>query len=109
MVLDKRTTLPTRHSYNTASNRTRSVKVAGGKLVRHRVKKAGSIPKCRLCNVVLSGFKAARPFERKRLSKNSRKVSRPYNGQYCVSCLNQRIRRAFFAQEAKTMKKMAAA
>merc|ERR1711911_326031 len=107
-MLDKRVTLPTRHSYHTRSNKAKKVKTPGGKLVLHRLSKLGSVPKCRQCPVTLSGIKAARPYQRSQLKKNDRSVSRPYSGVLWAKCVAQNIRRAFFKSEVAIMKKFAA-
>ncbi|MEN2498446.1 MAG: 60S ribosomal protein L34 [Marteilia pararefringens] len=104
-MTDKRVTLPTRHSYHTASNKTRKVKTPGGKLVLLRLKKRGAIPKCRSCKTTLNGIKSARPFERHRMPKSDNTVSRAYGGNLCTRCLSQNIMRAFYKSEHAVIKR----
>lgn len=80
---DKRTTLPTRKSYHTKSNRMQVVKTPGGKLVMHVVKKRSTGPKCGDTGVPLHGVKKA-PFclcvPGLRSAATLKEHSVPYNG-----------------------------
>lgn len=57
MGKDRRTTLPRRHSYATKSNRTKTVKTPGGRVVLHIVKKRVSGPRCAETGVALHGVR----------------------------------------------------
>lgn len=100
----QRVTLPTRLSYNTASNRCRQVKTPGGRRVMHRVHKAGTRRKCAETGVYLNGLPRARSAELARFPKNKKTVSRPYGGHYSHQVVRDRILRAFLFEEKRCVR-----
>ena len=72
-MLDRRVTYKRRASYRTKSNRFRKVKTPGGKLAIQYIKKKTS-------GTGKQGVKVARPTILRRMTRVSRRVSRPYGG-----------------------------
>jgi large subunit ribosomal protein L34e len=72
-MLERRVTYKRRSSYRTKSNRFRTVKTPGGKLAIQYIQK-------KTAGTKMHGVKATRPSVFRRLSRNSRTVSRPYGG-----------------------------
>mmetsp|Transcript_20755 Transcript_20755/g.28020 ORF Transcript_20755/g.28020 Transcript_20755/m.28020 type:complete len:120 (-) Transcript_20755:116-475(-) len=97
-----------RCSYATKSNRIRPVKTPGGKLVAHYVVKSAKGPQCADpgCNKGLQGIPRMRPAQMSRLNKHHRTVSRAYGGNCCLTCVRERIMRAFIVEEQKIVKKV---
>jgi len=102
----QRFTFRRRHSYNSASNKTKIVRAPGGKLILQYRKKTANDPKCGDCGAQLSGIPRLRPREYSRLSKPQKTVSRAYGGNRCGSCVYQRIMRAFLIEEQNMVKKV---
>ena len=100
-----RVTYRRRKSYNTKSNKIRKVKTPGGRLVAQYTKKKAALPKLAMkTRTRVSGVKALRPHEYKKISKTQRSVTRPYSGVYSPKELKERITRAFLVDELKTVK-----
>ena len=76
-----RCTYRRRLSYNTRSNRRRTVRTPGGKLVFQYLKKRPTVPKCPMTGVKLKGIKPLRSCERARVSLRHKKVFRAYGGK----------------------------
>lgn len=96
-----------RHNhYHTRSNKTKLVRVSGGRLSVHYVKKKARRPKCADCKNPLHGIKALRPAENRRAPKKYRTVARAYGGSVCASCVRERIMRAFLFEEQKCVKQV---
>jgi large subunit ribosomal protein L34e len=97
-----------RHSYNTKSNRMKSIRTPGGRLVGQRVKKITNGPKCGDLGVPLQGIKHYSNAKYSRTTKRQRTVSRTYGGTLCASAVKTRILRAFLLEEQKAVKKVLA-
>jgi large subunit ribosomal protein L34e len=93
-----------KNNFNTKSNKTKVVKTPGGRLTLHVVKKSAKGPKCGDCKGKIQGIPCLRSYEYKRLAKTQRTVARAYGGSRCMSCTRDRIKRAFFLEEQKTVK-----
>ncbi|KXN73368.1 ribosomal protein L34e [Conidiobolus coronatus NRRL 28638] len=102
----QRVTYRRRLSYNTRSNRVRTVKTPGGRLVYQYEKKPVKNPRCGDCGHALQGLKAFRPMDYSRVSKRQKTVSRAYGGSRCAHCVRNRIVRAFLIEEQKIVKKV---
>ena len=92
------------NNFNTKSNKTKVVKTPGGRLTVHLVKKAAKGPRCGDCKGKIIGVPCLRPFQYRGLAKSERTVSRAYGGSRCMSCVRDRIKRAFFLEEQKAVK-----
>mmetsp|Transcript_105003 Transcript_105003/g.292247 ORF Transcript_105003/g.292247 Transcript_105003/m.292247 type:complete len:126 (-) Transcript_105003:56-433(-) len=98
-----------RHNrYNTNSNKCRTLRTPGGKLVLQVLKKKGKTPACGDCGKKLIGLPALRPIEYRRLKNRERRVSRAYGGSRCGKCVRSRIVRAFLIEEQKIVKQVLA-
>jgi len=93
-----------RNNFNTRSNKTKVVKTPGGRLTLHVIKKASKGPRCGDCKGKIIGVPCLRSYEYKRLAKTDRTVARAYGGSRCMNCTRDRIKRAFFLEEQKTVK-----
>uniref|UniRef100_A0A3B4XFB0 Large ribosomal subunit protein eL34 n=3 Tax=Eukaryota TaxID=2759 RepID=A0A3B4XFB0_SERLL len=104
----QRVTYRRRKSFATKSNVVRKVRTPGGKLTLQYVGKQAKRTGCGEsgCDRPLSGIKAHRPQELKRISKRQKTVSRPYGGAKCGKCVRTRIIRAFLIEEQKIVKKV---
>lgn len=100
----QRVVLRRQNNFNTKSNKTKIVKTPGARLTVHNVKKASKGPRCGDCKGKIIGVPALRPFEYKRLAKTKRTVARAYGGSRCMSCVRDRVKRAFFLEEQKAVK-----
>jgi len=100
----QRVTYRRRHSYNTASNKTKLVKTPGGRLVVHYRTKTCKGPRCGDCGSTLLGLPRLRPAAYSRLPKRQRMVNRAYGGARCYNCTKNRIVRAFLIEEQKIVK-----
>merc|ERR1712194_788037 len=94
--------------YNTKSNKHRTVKTPGGKLVFHTLKKKAKGPRCGDCGKTLIGLPRLRPVEYRRLKKRERRVNRAYGGSRCAGCVRMRVVRAFLIEEQKCVKQVLA-
>lgn len=92
------------NNFNTRSNKTKVVKTPGGRLTLHVITKAAKGPRCGDCKGKIIGVPALRSYEYKRLAKTDRTVARAYGGSRCMNCTRDRIKRAFFLEEQKTVK-----
>ena len=92
------------NNFNTKSNKTKIVKTPGGRLTLHNIQKASKGPRCGDCKGKIIGVPALRPFQYKALAKTDRTVARAYGGSRCMPCVRDRIKRAFFLEEQKTVK-----
>jgi large subunit ribosomal protein L34e len=92
------------NNFNTKSNKTKVVKTPGGRLAVHVIKKASKGPRCGDCKGKIQGVPALRPFQYRRLAKTQRTVARAYGGSRCMSCVRDRVKRAFFLEEQKAVK-----
>lgn len=92
------------NNFNTKSNKTKIVKTPGGRLTMHNVKKASKGPRCGDCKGKIIGVPALRPYQYKGIAKTDRTVARAYGGTRCMPCVRDRIKRAFFLEEQKTVK-----
>merc|ERR1711872_419400 len=102
----QRITYRRRLSYNTRSNRVKTVRTPGGKLVFQYLKKRPSVPKCPMTGLALKGIKPARPEERSRLSLRQKKVYRAYGGVLSHKAVREKIVRAFLIEEQKIVAKV---
>ena len=100
----QRVVLRRQNNFNTKSNKTKIVKTPGGRLTVHVVNKASKGPRCGDCKGKIIGVPALRPFQYKRLAKTQRTVARAYGGSRCMSCVRDRVKRAFFLEEQKAVK-----
>ncbi|NOZ59060.1 MAG: 50S ribosomal protein L34e [Euryarchaeota archaeon] len=80
------------------SRRSRSLKrvakrTPGGRLVFHFRKKRPGYAKCAICKRELHGLPRGRSSEVRRLPRSRRRVSRPYGGYLCSSCMRAEIKR----------------
>ena len=110
MVREVRVQYRRRHCYRTKSNKVKVTKTPGGRLVAHYHKKKASQPVCGEphCSIKLSGIKALRPKAAARVNAHSRTVARPYGGVLCMTCVRQKIVRAFLIEEQQIVKKVVA-
>jgi large subunit ribosomal protein L34e len=92
------------NNFNTKSNKTKIVKTPGARLTVHVIKKAAKGPRCGDCKSKIIGVPCLRPFEYRRLAKTQRTVARAYGGSRCMSCVRDRVKRAFFLEEQKAVK-----
>ena len=76
----QRITYRRRLSYNTKSNKVKTVRTPGGKLVFQYLKKRPSVPKCPMTGMKLKGVKPATNQEKSRMSKRLKTVYRAYGG-----------------------------
>ena len=98
-----------RHTrYNTKSNKQRTLKTPGGKLIFQTLKKKAKGPKCGDCGKTLIGIPRLRPVEYRRLKKREKRVNRAYGGSRCASCVRNRVVRAFLIEEQKCVKQVLA-
>ncbi len=65
----------------------------GGRVVLHFRKKRPGYAKCAVCKRELHGVARGRSSEIRRLSRSRRRVSRPYGGYLCSSCMRAEIKR----------------
>jgi large subunit ribosomal protein L34e len=93
-------------AWNTRSNKIRTVRTPGGKLVAQHIQKRASRPICPVCKKFLTGIKALRPTGYRHISQHKRSVSRAYGGNLCGNCLKDRIVRAFMIEEVKVVKRV---
>eukprot|EP00341_Mesodinium_pulex_P000888 CAMPEP_0116920946 /NCGR_PEP_ID=MMETSP0467-20121206/21328_1 /TAXON_ID=283647 /ORGANISM="Mesodinium pulex, Strain SPMC105" /LENGTH=117 /DNA_ID=CAMNT_0004598901 /DNA_START=41 /DNA_END=394 /DNA_ORIENTATION=+ len=108
MVKDVRINYRRRCSYNTTSNKIRTIKTPGGRLVAQYVAKKARGPQCGDCHKRLAGIPCLRPKQYKNIAKSKRTVARAYGGSRCSGCVKDRIMRAFIIEEGKIVKKMLA-
>lgn len=83
-----------------------SSKTPGGKLVYLYPKKPGSTASCGDCKNKLRGIVYARPKKLSKIARHKKTVSRAYGGTKCVSCVRQRILRAFLIEEGRLVAKV---
>jgi large subunit ribosomal protein L34e len=102
----QRLTYRRRHSYNTRSNKVKTVKTPGGRLIFHYRSKVANGPRCGDCGRNIQGVPHLRPREYSRLPKRSRRVTRAYGGSRCAKCVRDRIVRAFLIEEQRIVKKL---
>ena len=102
----QRITYRRRLSYNTKSNRRRTVRTPGGKLVFQYLKKRPSVPKCPMTGVKLKGIKPMRSCELARHSLRHKKVFRAYGGVLSHKAVREKIVRAFLIEEQKIVMKV---
>ena len=102
----QRLTYRRRLSYNTRSNRQKTVKTPGGNLRYIYTKRPASKPKCGDCGTALQAIPALRPFQLMSMKRTDKSVARPYGGSRCHTCVRQRIVRAFLIEEQKIVKRM---
>ncbi len=93
-----------KNNFNTKSNKTKVVKTPGGRLTLHVIKKSSKGPRCGDCKGRIQGVPCLRPVEYKRIAKTQRTVARAYGGSRCMNCTRDRVKRAFFLEEQKTVK-----
>ena len=102
----QRLTYRRRHSYNTKSNRIRTVRTPGGRLTVLYREKRGSVPRCADTGVKLHGLKAVRGLDLKHARNRERTVSRAYGGTLSAGALRNRILRAFLLEEQKIVREV---
>lgn len=93
-----------KNNFNTKSNKTKVVKTPGGRLTLHVIKKSSKGPRCGDCKGKIQGIPCLRSYEYKQLAKTQRTVARAYGGSRCMSCTRDRVKRAFFLEEQKSVK-----
>ena len=104
----QRVTYRRHNNFNTRSNKVKVVKTPGGRLTLHVIEKAAKGPRCGDCKGPIAGIPCLRPFQYKRLRKFQRTISRAYGGSRCMSCTRDRVKRAFFIEEQKTVRAIVA-
>nr|AQS22817.1 60S ribosomal protein l34 [Pseudodiaptomus poplesia] len=102
----QRITYRRRLSYNTKSNKRKTVRTPGGKLVFQYLKKRPNVPKCPMTGVRLKGVRPATNQEKMRMSKRLKTVSRAYGGVLSHSAVREKIIRAFLIEEQKIVMKV---
>lgn len=121
----QRVTYRRRLSYNTKSNKTRTIKTPGGALRLLHISKKATAPKCGDCGIALPGVPALRPTGYMRLSSRQKSVNRAYGGSRCALCVRSRcglvchalprilntlwpnrVLRAFLIEEQKIVKRV---
>jgi len=107
-MVDTRVVRAGRHSYNTGSNRIRTIRTPGGKYAAQKIKKKTKGPRCSDCKSPLAGIKHLKRSAYKNTKKRERTVSRAYGGATCANCVKSRIVRAFLLEEQKAVKKLLA-
>ncbi|KAL9183591.1 hypothetical protein ACHAXT_004447 [Thalassiosira profunda] len=109
-MADHRVTRAGRHSYNTRSNRIRTVRTPGGRYAAQKIKKTTKGPRCSDCKCSLPGIKHLKrsAYKEHNTKKRERTVSRAYGGSTCAGCVKMRIVRAFLLEEQKAVKKLLA-
>ena len=80
------------------SKRSRSVKkiskrTPGGRVVIHFKKKRPGYAKCALCKRELHGVARGRSSEIRKLQRSQRRVSRPYGGYLCSTCMRAELKK----------------
>lgn len=96
-MLDRRATYKRRHCYRTKTNRFRTLRSPGGKLVIQYIKKKTQGTK-------MQGVKVVRPAAMRGLKRHRKSVSRIYGGVLTHSEVRERITRAFMIEEIKSIK-----
>lgn len=71
-------------SWNTNSNKSRTVRTPGGRLTYLVAAKKARGPRCGDTKKKLQGMPRVRPIEMGRLKKRQRKVQRAYGGTYYI-------------------------
>merc|ERR1711976_294847 len=105
MASNNRVTLRRRKSYNTKTNRIRIVKTPGGRLVSQYIRKnAGGVRSNCPLGFRLAGLKKLRNTQYKNMSKNPRRICRPYGGVLTPGQTKENILRAFLLEEVKIVK-----
>lgn len=99
MTKDRRVSRKGRQSYNTKSNRIRTVRTPGGKLAVQIIPKLGTVPKCGDTGAKLHGIKRLRPLERKWTPKRDKTVARTYGGTLSAAAVRKRVISAFLNEE----------
>mmetsp|Transcript_7824 Transcript_7824/g.11019 ORF Transcript_7824/g.11019 Transcript_7824/m.11019 type:complete len:121 (+) Transcript_7824:83-445(+) len=94
--------------YNTKSNKRKTLRTPGGKLVYHIREKKVKGPKCGDTGQQLRGMPAVKGHAYKRLYKRQKRVSRPYGGSRCGEAVRKRVLRAFLIEEQKCVKQVLA-
>merc|ERR1712059_43503 len=102
----QRITYRRRLSYNTKSNKRKTVRTPGGKLVFQYLKKRHSVPKCPMTGMKLKGVKPAPNQEKARMSKRLKTVDRAYGGGLSHKAVREKIVRAFLIEEQKIVMKV---
>lgn len=69
-------------------------------------KKPGSTASCGDCKNKLRGIVYARPQKLSKIARHKKTVTRVYGGTKCVSCVRQRILRAFLIEEGRLVAKV---
>eukprot|EP00403_Amphidinium_massartii_P023199 CAMPEP_0178400876 /NCGR_PEP_ID=MMETSP0689_2-20121128/16013_1 /TAXON_ID=160604 /ORGANISM="Amphidinium massartii, Strain CS-259" /LENGTH=119 /DNA_ID=CAMNT_0020021681 /DNA_START=82 /DNA_END=441 /DNA_ORIENTATION=- len=94
--------------YNTKSNKRKTLRTPGGKLVyqvRHKKVKG---PHCGDTGLPLRGMPAVKGHAYRRLKKRQKHVSRAYGGSRCGEAVRKRVLRAFLIEEQKCVKQVLA-
>merc|ERR1711956_115480 len=102
----QRITYRRRLSYNTKSNKRKTVRTPGGKLVFQYLKKRPTLPKCPMTGLKLKGIKPATNQEKTRLSRRQKTVYRAYGGVLSHKAVREKIVRAFLIEEQKIVMKV---
>jgi len=81
------------------SQRTRSRGIISKKLPgkgrkTHYKQKAASLLRCDFCHLPIAGIPRTSTSEMRKLNRTKRRISRPYGGQICHSCLKTAIKQA---------------
>merc|ERR1711937_842921 len=105
-IMVQRITYRRRLSYNTKSNKGKTVRTPGGKLVFQYLKKRPSVPKCPMTGMKLKGVKPATNQEKARLPKRHKTVYRAYGGVLSHKAVREKIVRAFLIEEQKIVMKV---
>ncbi|XP_029656263.1 60S ribosomal protein L34-like [Octopus sinensis] len=102
----QRVQLTRKKPYNTRSNKKKIIRTPGGRLTVKYLTKRKSIVKCAVCKDKLRGITPARPATKARLPKKAKTVSRIFGGNRCHKCVKNTIKRAFYIEEHKIVKKL---
>ncbi len=70
----------------------------GNRNVIHYKRRKPKKAHCMICKKPLQGIPRLRPSAMKKVPKTSRKVTRPYSGKFCATCLKQLIQEEIWAE-----------
>merc|ERR1712106_413653 len=102
----QRITYRRRLTWDTKSNKRKTVRTPGGKLVFQYLKKRPTLPKCPMTGLKLKGIKPATNQEKTRLSRRQKTVYRAYGGVLSHKAVREEIVRAFLIEEQKIVMKV---
>eukprot|EP01070_Trichotokara_eunicae_P005798 Trichotokara_eunicae@DN4684_c0_g1_i1.p2 len=89
--------------YKVRSNKQRTIRTPGDKLVYFRLRKKDGFKTCGDCHQILHGVSVKRGERQRRQAKHKRTVSRAYGGVLCHKCVRARVSRAFLYEEQRAV------